>query len=346
VFGEHRAKKPLSPVMRQYQEAKSSHPDAILLFRLGDFYEMFHEDAVVAARALDLTLTSRNKGAPDEVPMAGVPYHSAGGHIAKLLALGHKVAICEQMADPSKTRGIVPREVVRVLTPGLVTDLEQLDGRQNHFLCVIDRAAPGAPIGASLLDLSTAELLAAKLDDEAMLVSELARALPHEVLLAESCAELLDLIRATARNVAVRLDEPLVDGEPSRILGRVVGESAAAEAEAALSGEAVRAAARALRFANQCNPGSELPVRRVGLWDPGSTLRIDDVTQAHLELVRGVDGTRSGSLLSVLEEPSTPAGGRLLRRRLLAPELDIARIRRRLDAVEAFVANSLARTEL
>ena len=141
MYGEDRAKKALSPVMRQYHAAKSAYPDAILFFRLGDFYEMFYDDAVAASRVLDLTLTSRNKGAPDEVPMAGVPYHAAAGYVARLLALGHKVALCEQMADPAKTRGIVPRSVVRVLTPGLVTDGEQLDGRLNHFLCAVARRA-------------------------------------------------------------------------------------------------------------------------------------------------------------------------------------------------------------
>src|SRR6478609_1142231 len=135
--------------MRQYHAAKTAYPDAILFFRLGDFYEMFHDDAVVAARALDLTLTSRNKGAADEVPMAGVPHHAAAGYIARLLALGHKVAICEQLGDPQKTRGIVPRSVVRVLTPGLITDGEQLDGRANLFLCAVDRVAEGAPLGLS-----------------------------------------------------------------------------------------------------------------------------------------------------------------------------------------------------
>src|SRR5204863_18278 len=122
-------------------EKCTAHPDSILFFRMGDFYEMFHDDAVVASRALDLTLTSRNKGAADEIPMAGVPHHAATGYIARLLALGHKVAICEQMADPSKTRGIVPRAVVRVITPGLITDGEQLDGRVNHFLCALEGGA-------------------------------------------------------------------------------------------------------------------------------------------------------------------------------------------------------------
>src|SRR6185436_13356067 len=144
-----------------------------LFFRMGDFYEMFHDDAVVASRALDLTLTSRNKGAPDEVPMAGVPHHAAAGYVARLLALGHKVALCEQMADPAKTRGIVPRSVVRVLTPGLVTDGEQLDGRVNHYLCAVQGALePGGALGLARLDLSTGELAAACIDDGVGLVGE------------------------------------------------------------------------------------------------------------------------------------------------------------------------------
>src|SRR5215510_5629410 len=173
--------------MRQYHAAKTAHPDAILFFRMGDFYEMFHDDAVVASRALDLTLTSRNKGAADEVPMAGVPHHAAAGYIARLLALGHKVAICEQMGDPAKTRGIVPRSVVRVLTPGLVTDGEQLDGRLNHFLCAVHgKLEPGSPIGLARLDLSTGELSAASFEDVAALVGELSRLDPRELLFGEA----------------------------------------------------------------------------------------------------------------------------------------------------------------
>src|SRR5689334_5651217 len=124
--------------MRQYEEAKASFPDAILFFRLGDFYEMFHSDALLVSQALSLTLTSRDKGDPDPTPMCGVPYHAAHGYVAKLLALGHKVAICEQLADPAKVKGIVPRQVVRVITPGLVTDTDQLDARSNHYLMAID----------------------------------------------------------------------------------------------------------------------------------------------------------------------------------------------------------------
>jgi hypothetical protein len=128
-----------TPVMRQYLSAKAAHPDALLLFRMGDFYELFFEDAVVAARALDLTLTARNKGSDDEIPMAGVPHHAASAYVQKLLEQGFNVAICEQMADPSKIKGIVPREVVRVVTPGIVYDDAGLEARQNHYLVAVER---------------------------------------------------------------------------------------------------------------------------------------------------------------------------------------------------------------
>src|SRR5262245_9042789 len=134
--------------MRQYLEAKSANPDAILFFRMGDFYEMFHDDAVLSARLLNLTLTSRDKDQPDPIPMAGVPHHAAAGYIARLLAQGQKVAICEQMADPSKCKGIVPRAVVRVVTPGTITETDQLDARANHYLAAIEGSRAAAGEGA------------------------------------------------------------------------------------------------------------------------------------------------------------------------------------------------------
>jgi len=331
--------------MRQYHAAKSAHPDSILFFRMGDFYEMFHDDAVVAARALDLTLTSRNKGAEDEIPMAGVPHHAAAGYIARLLALGHKVAICEQMADPSKTRGIVPRAVVRVITPGLITDGEQLDGRVNHFLCALD-GVPEGPIGLARLDLSTGELAAARIEDASALAGELSRLEPRELLVPDALRPVFDAVGKAAPRAAVRTDEPIAKAEVGQVLVDVLGPAGAGDAENAVAPEALGAAARVLRFAIKCNPEVPLPVRRVAAWDPSAMLQIDEVAQAHLELVRAADGGRRGSLLEIVDETRTPPGARVLRRWLLAPLLDVAAIRRRLDAVEVFVRNALSRTEL
>src|SRR5271168_4360479 len=160
---EARAPASPTPVMRQFFAAKSAHPDALLFFRMGDFYELFHDDAVVAARALDLTLTARNKGAEDEIPMAGVPHHAVSAYIQRLLEQGFKVAICEQMADPSKVKGIVPREVVRVVTPGIVFDDAGLPARENLFLVSVEHDGRSWGIGA--LDVSTGELSACEAFD-------------------------------------------------------------------------------------------------------------------------------------------------------------------------------------
>src|ERR1041385_3332534 len=146
--------------MQQHAAAKRAHPDAIVFFRLGDFYEMFEDDALLCARVLDLTLTSRNKGKPDEVPMAGVPHHAAHGYLKRLLDLGYKVAICEQLADPSTVKGIVSRGVLRVLTPGTVTNGEHLELTVNNWLAGVE--VTGDAVGVALLDVSTGELHAAR----------------------------------------------------------------------------------------------------------------------------------------------------------------------------------------
>ncbi|WP_437338366.1 DNA mismatch repair protein MutS [Sorangium sp. So ce394] len=351
------ARKKLTPVMRQYEDAKALHPDAILFFRMGDFYEMFNDDAVLVSRALNLTLTSRNKGEPEEVPMAGVPHHAAHGYIARLLALGHKVAICEQCGDPSKIKGLVPRQVVRVVTPGLVTDTEQLDARANHYLAAVDgggarrgdageAGAASGPYGLSLLDLSTGELSATSVPDAATLLAELSRADPREALIARDLPDIRAAATSLSCRAALRDDDELDSADVASILDDAAIEpiSAAALAEHPLP--AVRAAARALRFARRCSPGARIPVRRIAPHDTSGTLRIDETAQAHLELARAADGGRRGTLLDVVDCTVTPGGARLLRRRLLTPLADVAAIRRRLDEVELFVANPRARGEL
>jgi DNA mismatch repair protein MutS len=329
--------------MLQHAAAKRAYPAAIVFFRMGDFYEMFGEDAVLGSKLLELTLTARNRGKPDEIPMAGVPHHAAHGYITRLLELGQQVAICEQMADPSKVKGLVPREVVRVITPGLVTDSDQLLANANNFLCAIEVTAN--EVGVALYDLSTGELQAGSLPNVARVLGELSRAAPREVLI--GAADGADDARASALRaaqslprVAVREDTPLAAGEELAALREV-------EADAApLAPEVRRAVARALRFAQVCLPRGRLPVRRIARFEPSSTLLIERVAQLHLELTESVSGNKQATLLGTVDATCSPGGARLLRRRLVAPLTDVARIRRRHDQVELFVVHARLREAL
>ncbi len=335
-----------TPVMRQYLAAKAEHPDALLFFRLGDFYELFFNDAVVAARALDLTLTARNKGSEDEVPMAGVPHHAASGYVQRLLDQGFKVAICEQMADPSKIKGIVPRAVVRVATPGIAYDDSGLEPRQNHYLVAVERSADaGGAFGVAALDLSTGEFTACEAPDVTSALSELVRLDPREVLVGPGAGDATKPLTEVRTRVVVRA-VPLVlgDADAEAALDSQLG---AGEARASCpSAVARRAAARCLETARECEAGRRLPVSRLVFYALGDTLVLDEATQTHLELVRSVDGTVRGSLLAEIDATMTAPGARALRRRLLAPLADVARIRRRLDAVELFVVHPAMRREV
>jgi DNA mismatch repair protein MutS len=332
-----------TPVMLQHAAAKRAYPAAIVFFRMGDFYEMFGDDAVLGAKLLELTLTARNRGKPDEIPMAGVPHHAAHGYITRLLELGQQVAICEQMADPSKVKGLVPREVVRVITPGLVTDSDQLLANANNFLCAIEVTAN--EVGVALYDLSTGELQAGSLPNVARVLGELSRAAPREVLI--GAADGADDARASALRaaqslprVAVREDTPLAAAEEPAALREVEADAAA------LAPEVRRAVARALRFAQVCLPRGRLPVRRIARFEPSSTLLIERVAQLHLELIESVSGNKQATLLGTIDATCSPGGARLLRRRLLAPLTDVARIRRRHDQVELFVVHARLREAL
>ncbi len=336
-----------TPVMRQYLSAKADHPDALLFFRMGDFYELFFEDAVVAARALDLTLTARNKGSDDEIPMAGVPHHAASGYVQKLLQQGFKVAICEQMADPSKVKGLVPREVVRVVSPGIVYDDAGLDARQNHYLVAVDRAGPHVgPFGIAALDLSTGELLACEAPDADATLSELVRLDPREVLVGPEAREVAKPLAELRAGAAVvrEVVEPMTDAEASQVLDVQLG---AGEAQASCaSAPARRAAARCISVARACEAGRVVPVARLVFYALGETLVLDEATQSHLELVRSVDGAERGSLLGEIDATKTAPGARLLRRRLLAPLAGVAEIRRRHDAVDLFTQHPGTRREV
>jgi DNA mismatch repair protein MutS len=331
-----------TPVMQQHAEAKLAYPDAVLFFRLGDFYEMFGDDAVLCAQALDLTLTSRNKNKPDEIPMAGVPYHAAHGYIGRLLALGHKVAICEQMADPKLTKGIVPRAVVRVITPGTATHDDHLESRANNWLAALELTEGG--VGLALFDLSTGELSLGSVPSTAAALGELARVQPREILIGGASPEAevataLAALRQALPNALVSSDAALDPGAIPALLP----EGTALPERGSL---ARSAAARAVRFARACNPGSNLSPRRLVRWELSDTLLIDPTAQAHLELVTSGSGDARLTLLAAIDATCSAGGSRALRRRLLSPLKDVAQIRRRLDMVEVFVIDSALRERL
>ena len=331
----------LTPVMKQHAEAKLKYPDAVLFFRLGDFYEMFGSDAVLCARVLNLTLTSRNKGKPDEIPMAGVPHHAAHSYIGRMLEAGYRVALCEQMADPKTVKGIVPREVVRVLTPGLITDSDYLQARRNNFLAAIELS--GAKPAVALLDISTGELRSATLGDTAVLLAELHHAEPKEILVAASTGEGglgVAEVQAILSKSSVVEDSALALDELQVALGALAPEAVRLPAAEAL------AVGRVLRYARRCNPLTELPVEVIGRWDPSRNLVLDPAAVRHLELVESNTGDAQTTLLSVIDETQTAFGARLLRRRLLAPLMDVPEIRARLDQVEVLVNNPGTRTQL
>jgi DNA mismatch repair protein MutS len=343
-MGKAADKASATPVMRQFLAAKAAHPDALVFFRMGDFYELFFADAVEAARALDLTLTARNKGSDDEIPMAGVPHHAASGYVQRLLDQGFKVAICEQMADPATVKGLVPREVVRVVSPGIAYDDAGIEPGKNLFVVAVE--ATGTSFGVAALDVSTGELAACEAQDLASAIGEVTRLDPRELLVGPGGAAVADAVRATRPKLAVRDESslPMTDQEATAALDAILGEGEAGRSTR--SPLARRAAARAIAFARAAEPGKAPPVERLRGYDLDDTLVLDEATQAHLELVRGLDGESHGCLLAQLDLTRTATGARLLRRRLLTPLTRVAEIRRRHDAVELFVTQPGLRAEL
>lgn len=335
-----------TPVMQQHARAKRAHPDCIIFFRLGDFYEMFGEDAVVGAKALDLTLTSRNKGKPDEIPMAGVPHHAAHVYIARLLARGHQVALCEQMADPKLTRGIVPREVVRVITRGTWTESDALRERENSWLVAVHFG--GKTLAAAWFDLSTGELLTSQVSSMSSLLGELSRFRPKEVLLSGELEGLGVEPEKTIETLRDFLGFGEVDGASVRGLTDLASTEAFLRRVdlPSVSAEEAQALAQVLSYAEACFCG-QLPLTlRASRYEPSGLLALDPTAIAHLELVQGNGKDKDTSLLSVLDKTQTAPGGRLLRRRLLAPSTDLRVIQERLDQVELLLGEEAVRTRL
>jgi len=346
--------------MRQYLDAKQRHREAILLFRMGDFYEMFYEDALVAARALDLTLTSRSKDAAGGgIPMCGVPFHAIDGYIARLVKKGFRVAICEQVEDPRKAKGVVKREVVRVVSPGTLTDGNYLDAREPAFLMALfcaprgnqpdhrdGRAQPGgaAPrpvVGAALLDLSTGEFHAAEYAGEdglQALADEISVIKPRELVVPRSdngsgTGGVLPPI-ATGSVPVTAIDPWAFEPEAAKRTLLTQLRAAGLHGFGLERRPAATAAAGALvQYLRDSQKVDLAHVRSIAYRQRADALLIDPTTLKHLEIVEGSEGGRDGSLLAELDRAMTTMGSRLLRSWLLHPLASLEPIRDRLDAV-------------
>jgi DNA mismatch repair protein MutS len=363
---------PSTPLMRQYSAIKKEHPSALLFFRLGDFYEMFFEDAVVTAKELEITLTSRNKEKGVAIPMCGVPYHAAEAYISKLVRRGYRVAICEQVEDPRQAKQLVRREVRRVVTPGTAAD-SALGSEENNFLAAAlsfpdNRSAGHADrrhmrAGFAALDLSTGEFRATEFsgeDAEKKIKDELEQLRPKELLYASS-APLFDaplqagtgvLARPSERNPHAWTLTPVEDWTfaPDHAIPLLENHFGVLSLEGfglAAKPAAAAAAGAILHYVRSTQPGGLDHVDRIGFYERQSALVLDAVTVRNLELLEPLfTGGEALTLFRTLDSTSTPMGRRLLRAWMLRPSLDENEIRSRLDAVETLVRGTMVREEL
>ncbi len=345
----------MTPIRRQYLKIKSAHPDAILLFRMGDFYETFDEDAELAAKELEITLTSRSMGKGLRVPLAGVPAHSLDNYLARLIKKGHKVAICEQLTDPATSKGLVDRGVVRVITPGTVLESSILDQKTNNYLAAVaegDGREGDGRVGLAYVDISTGEFSAAELAPQELLL-ELERIDAAEVLVSDWDEPLswmhsenyggnngagfsYELTSVEARSFYL--------DEARQVLlshfGIFTLESFGCEG----MDLAVAAAGAIVGYLARTQKAAKLQLSNLAVYSTGSFMALDSQTRRNLELfAAGRNGSRELSLLAALDRTKTPMGGRLLRQWLGQPLLDLPELEQRLDAVDHFYQDGLKR---
>ena len=338
-----------TPLMKQYKEIKSNFEDSILFFRLGDFYEMFFEDAVKASRELGLTLTSRNKEKNVDVPLAGVPFHSADSYITKLVSKGYKVAICEQTEDPKMAKGIVKREVVKIITPGTVVDVEALDAKSNNYLMSILKIEN--KLGIAYIDITTGEFKVTEVekdDDFVKLFNEINKIEPKEVLVTEDfygeIKEKLDDFLQKNDSVVTFVSKVRDSAKYLMDYFEIVSlESYGIKDKKAIIG----AAAMALDYAVTMQVEHELTVEKIEFVNISNYAEINAITSRNLELLKNQrEKTAYGSLLWVLDECKTSMGTRLLKRFINNPLLNIDKIKKRQEDVQYFIDNILIREDL
>ena len=339
-----------TPLMRQYSAIKERHPNALLLFRLGDFYELFFEDAVVASKELQITLTSRNKEKGVAIPMCGVPYHAAEGYIAKLVRRGYRVAICDPMEDPRLAKKLVKREVTRVVTPGTAIDSQMLEPRENNYLAAV--AERDGNVGVAFVDLSTGDFRATEFsgpEASSRLQEELDRMRPSELLVASRPTSPADPRSAPLASLT---QTPLEDWVFAEEYGaRLLRDHfrVATLAGYGLEGHAlaVAAAGAALHYVRETQRGSLSHLDGIRFYQQQDSLVLDPSTLRNLELVEPAFGeSRAATLLGVLDECVTSLGARKLKAWMLRPSLERAELEPRLDVVEEFLNSTIEREEL
>jgi DNA mismatch repair protein MutS len=346
--------------MRQYLDAKRQHRDAIVFFRMGDFYEMFYEDALTASRALDITLTSRSRGAlGDAIPMCGIPYHAVDTYLTRLVKKGFRIAICEQVENPKTAKGLVRREVVRVVSPGTFTDVGYLEDREPTFLMGIASQPSGggrsrAPVepdryGMALLDVSTGEFTTTEYRGDAgrqALKDDIAIIKPREVLVS-AASNLAALLPDAPAPVVTTVEPWIFDNERSREALTTQLGTAGLDGFGLTDRPAATAAAGALvHYLRETQKAQLAHVRTIAFRESADAMVIDPSTLKHLEVVVSSEGTRTGSLLGEIDQTVTVMGSRLLRGWLLRPLVTLERVYDRLDAVEEFAFQSTARAKL
>src|SRR3954469_18652830 len=345
-----------TPVMEQYIEIKAANPDCLLFYRMGDFYELFFEDAEVASRALGIVLTKRGKHLGRDIPMCGVPVIRADEYLHRLIALGHRVAVCEQLEDPSEARkrggkSVVRRDVTRLVTPGTLTEDTLLDASRNNYLLAIARARPSSTdersrFALGWIDISTGEFRIAECD-RAGLAAEIARLEPGEIIVSDALYDDPKLAPFLRSLPAVSpLGRDVFDGATAE--RRVAGYFGVAGTEAfgPLSRLELTAAAACITYVERTQLGKRPPLSPPLREAAGATLAIDQATRSNLELVHTLTGERRGSLLAAIDRSVTAAGSRLLAQRLSAPLTDAKAIAARLDCIEMFFADSGLRGEV
>ena len=345
----------LTPMMKQYLEIKKNNPDSILFFRLGDFYEMFSDDARTASRELDLTLTTRDKDpkkAPEErMPMCGIPYHASESYIARLIAKGYKVAICEQMEDPATTKGLVKRDIIRVVTPGTVIDAACLEDKANNFICGIYADSRGA--GVAFCDISTGKAhLTAFSGKDAVghVVNELGRFNPAEAIFNDGAyaeSVLVDTLRDKMNcRVENGGERRFLLAEAEKNIRKQFGEDALKNLPAG-NPAAAMALGGLLHYLYETQKTDLSHINDLDYYEQGRFMELDLTSRRNLELTETLRGKeKKGSLLWVLDKTRTPMGGRLLRSWLERPLLSVTAINKRNAAVSALVENTIAREEL